>query len=158
MRRLGGEVPLAYSTNAQITQALCEKDMTELTAADGHAETELHAAAWADDIELVTRLIQEGMDVNVQDSIGECPLHGAAAWGRTNMVNLLLTHGANPDIKNNDGNTALHWACSHGNENIVELLISNGASLVSNGNDKSPLEIAKQHNKQSIIAWLKNNT
>jgi ankyrin repeat protein len=130
----------------------------ELTAVDGHAETELHAIAWAGDVERAQELINSGIDVNLTDSIQESPLHGAAAWGRTEMVQLLLNNGADPNLKNNDGSTPLHWACSHGNEKVVELLINSGATLQSGGSGQSPLEIAKAHNKQGIISWLKQNT
>tara|TARA_R110001599_G_scaffold352451_2_gene587345 strand:+ start:100 stop:498 length:399 start_codon:yes stop_codon:yes gene_type:complete len=132
--------------------------MTDLTASNGSPETELHSAAWAGDVDFAIELLQKGIDVNIQDSIGESPLHGAAAWGRIDMVKFLLNHSANPNLKNQDNATPLHLACSHGNERTVELLISNGAKLIPNGQGKTPLEIAKHHNKQHIIAWLKRNT
>lgn len=128
---------------------------SKLTASEGHAETKLHSAAWAGDIELASHEIETGIDINTCDSISETPLHGAAAWGRYEMVKFLLINGANPNLKNEEGNTALHWACSHGNKKTVELLVSNGAKLNNNGSGLSPLEIALNHNQEETAEWLK---
>ncbi len=132
--------------------------MKKLTAADGNAETELHAAAWSNDTEIAGNLLSNGIDVNVTDSIGESPLHGAAAWGHLEMVNFLLAKGANPNIKNNDGDSPIHWACSHGTKEVVQALIGAGAQPGKNRFGQSPLEIAKSNNKHETIKWLKQNT
>ena len=141
------------------TVALCVPSMIkEPTAAEGEAETKLHAAAWAGDIDWAKQEIDRGTNVNVIDSIKETPLHGASAWGKFEMVEFLLSCGANPNIENDQGNTALHWACSHGNRGVLQLLIGNGAKLQNDGLGQSPLGIAKKHNNQEIILWLKENT
>lgn len=128
------------------------------SAAEGGAETELHAAAWAGNIARAKQELNRGINVNVIDSIQESPLHGASAWGNTNMVEFLLSCGANPNLENDQGNTPLHWACSHGNKDVVELLIGNGAKLQNNGFGQSPMEIAEKNRKQEIVTWLKQHT
>ena len=128
------------------------------SAFEGSAETELHGAAWSGDIGKAKELISSGADVNVLDSINEAPLHGASAWAQNEMVKFLLSHGADPNIFSADGLTALHWACSHAQPETVDILVTGGAKIVPNKSGKTPLEIAKNHNNQKVIAWLNTHT
>ena len=92
-----------------------------LTAKDGAAESALHAAAWAGDLQWVQSkvftaqaLVADGADVNWKDTIGETALHGAAAWGHAPMVAFLIAHGVDVNAQESCGLTALHYAASHG--------------------------------------------
>ncbi|WP_317932172.1 ankyrin repeat domain-containing protein [Halioxenophilus sp. WMMB6] len=125
------------------------------SASDGCSETELHAAAWSGDVNYLKEILAKGIDVNVTDSINETPLHGACGWGRIDVVDYLLGQGANPNCFSADGLTPLHWACSHGTVEILALLIKHGALLQASKAGLSPMEIAKKHNNQRVVAWLK---
>ncbi len=57
-----------------------------MTAADGHAETPLHDAAWSGDLDAVKRLVDRGFDVNSKDSVGETAIFGAVSWSHRNIV------------------------------------------------------------------------
>jgi hypothetical protein len=72
--------------------------MRELTAADGHAESELHAAAWAGSVRGVSRILDAGFDVNWRDSIGETALFGAVSWAHSEVVELLLARRRPPAL------------------------------------------------------------
>ena len=130
----------------------------KISAADGSAETKLHGAAWAGDIDDAKELIASGVNVNVLDSINETPLHGACSWSQHEMIKFLLSHGANPNLFSTDGLTALHWACSHADAETVNILIKGGAKIIPNEHGQSPLDIAKKHNNHGVIAWLKKHT
>lgn len=130
---------------------------TPLTAADGHAETALHAAAWAGDLAEVRRLIAAGIDPNIMDSIGETPLFGAAACARTDVVAYLLSAGARHDLYESTlGLTPLHWAASHGGVEILKSLIEAGADpTAENHHHRLPVDLAHRYGKGEHVAYLK---
>jgi ankyrin repeat protein len=75
---------------------------------------ELHFAAADGDVEKVTRLINEGHQLNVFDELGKTPLHYAAERGHLDVMRLLLASGA--DVNAHDerviGNTVLRDVAS----------------------------------------------
>jgi uncharacterized protein len=127
------------------------------TAAEGSAETALHAAAWAGDLGEVKRLIEAGIDPNVLDSIGEAPLHGAAGWGRTEVVRYLLAVGARHDLHERTlGLQPLHWAASHGDVDTLRILIESGANpAAADFHGRIPIDLAHRHGKGEHVAYLK---
>ncbi|CAH1241010.1 ANK2 [Branchiostoma lanceolatum] len=95
-------------------------------------------AAREGDIEKVRRGLEEGVNVNDEDSDGATALHQACRWGHDRVVELLIKNGA--DL--NRGNTALKDACGFGQVKVVELLIKNGADL--NVTDKAGITALHQ--------------
>lgn len=127
----------------------------KLTAQDGQAETPLHEAGWAGDVEKARRLIAHGADVNHIDSAGETALHGAAAWGHARMVEFLLSAGARFDIPGTTGLTPLHWAAGWGNLETVRVLVQAGADVSArNEFGSTPADVALEHRKSDIAAYL----
>ena len=54
---------------------------------------------WQDDQKILELMMQEGVDINAQDSHGQTPLYRVLVRGRNlNCVEYLLTHNASPDI------------------------------------------------------------
>ncbi|XP_067644461.1 tonsoku-like protein [Eurosta solidaginis] len=95
-------------------------------------ETQLHQACIAGNIELVSRLLDQGHVVNVRDHAGWIPLHEACNHGHRDIVELLLDRGAAVAINDKgglscDGITPLYDACSNGFLDVVELLLDRGA-------------------------------
>jgi len=82
----------------------------------------IHEAARAGDLEALTRLIEEGADVNAARPDGITPLHWAAQEGRIEVVRLLLSRGADPSIRAGNGWTPLHYAAASGHDEILALL------------------------------------
>ena len=66
----------------------------ENNASNGAAESWLHEAAWAGDLDWVKKVVEEGADINWCDSAGETALFGACGWGRTEVVSYLIAKGA----------------------------------------------------------------
>ena len=60
----------------------------------------------------VNKLLNDGYDINIQDSDGWTPLMTAVARRQFEMVRLLLYWGANKDIVDCEGETALDLAVS----------------------------------------------
>jgi hypothetical protein len=126
------------------------------TARDGAAESPLHAAVWAGDLDEVRRLVESGADVNWRDSIGETALFGAAAWGRVQAVRYLLSVGARHDFHESNGYTPLHWAAGHGDLETIRILVEAGANAAAPDKlGRLPVDVAHQQGKGSHVAYLK---
>ena len=54
----------------------------------------------------VSRMVEQGQDINAQNDEGWSALHVAAEDGNEAMVRWLLAHGARPDLKTGRGRTA----------------------------------------------------
>jgi len=55
-------------------------------------------AIFEDNVDEVTRLIQDGLYPNVRFDEGAPALHGAILRGNITIIRLLLEHGANPNL------------------------------------------------------------
>jgi ankyrin repeat protein len=90
---------------------------------------QLHFAAAEGDVENVTRLINEGHQLNVFDELGKTPLHYAAERGHLDVMKLLLASGA--DVNAHDerviGNTVLRDVASNCSFDVAKILVDAGA-------------------------------
>jgi ankyrin repeat protein len=84
--------------------------------------TALHYAAFWGYTPIITRLIDAGAIVDVQDSYDNTALHYAAATGAMSAVAALLSAGANRSLRNNEGETAAVVATKHKNASIATLI------------------------------------
>lgn len=130
---------------------------TPLTAAEGHAESAVHYAAWSGDLAEVKQLIEAGTDSNLLDSTGETALFGAVAAARIEVVAYLLSVGARHDLhESTTGLTPLHWAASHGGIETIRLLIEAGADPdAEDHHGRLPVDLAHRHGKGEHVAYLK---
>lgn len=92
--------------------------------------TPLIDAADKGNIRAVTKICNEGTDVNEPDKDGETALMHAAFWGYAKVVKLLIEKGA--DVNKQIpyyGFTALMKAAEEGHNEVVKLLIEKGAII-----------------------------
>eukprot|EP00249_Psilotum_nudum_P023910 c29025_g1_i1 orf=417-5300(+) len=73
-------------------------------------QTALHAAAIANDAEMVTIILDTGVHVDARDMRNTTPLHVALARGSRSCVGLLLERGADCNLQDDEGDTAFHIA------------------------------------------------
>ena len=77
----------------------------------------------------MTRLLNEGHELNVFDELGKTPLHYAAERGHLDVMRLLLSSGA--DVNAHDerviGNTVLRDVASNCSFDVAKILIDAGA-------------------------------
>ena len=77
---------------------------------------ELIEAIDNNDIDLVIRLLNRGVDVNYQeDIVGESPLMTASKEGNKNIVDILLNAGADVNLLDSNDDNALTYATSYAN-------------------------------------------
>ena len=91
-------------------------------------QTPLHVAAAVGFLPGVTRLLELGADVDVQDDMERAPLHWACLHGHTDVATMLLTCQANFNSCDSKGASPLHLAIQGGQWGCVQLLVSKGAS------------------------------
>lgn len=81
--------------------------------------------------EIISKLINSGVDVNTRDCYGNTPLHYAARLKNLELMEILLNAGAEIDPVNKDGLTPLRLMLltKPANLKAIELLLSRGANM-----------------------------
>ncbi|KAJ7618021.1 ankyrin repeat-containing domain protein [Roridomyces roridus] len=93
----------------------------------------LHASSIRNRPDIVSLLLDSGIDVNVKDKKGRTALEIACAENNTTIVRLLLGHGADTNSNGAFLGTALQTAAWVGNEELVKLLLERGANINARG-------------------------
>lgn len=117
------------------------------TPSDPDSELQLHEAVRKQNVDAVITLINQGIDVNAQDSRGLTALHLAvrkysSAYdnNRKNvkdnrevlisyMIEILLNSGAYVNIQDLEGKTPLHYLVGSATANLVELFLTFNADV-----------------------------
>lgn len=90
--------------------------------------------------------VEEGSDVNIQDSNGNSPLLLIAqqSYSSYSLMEFFLKYAANPNLYNEKGYTALHYAAINNRSDLIRLLIKFKAdvNLVDNENNNALLLLA----------------
>ena len=83
-------------------------------------------ACYVNNLEEITRMISEGVDINGGDSkYGNTGLMMAMRNGNNEVLKILLScSDIKIDLKNKNGSTALHYACLHNQAKSVELFLA----------------------------------
>ena len=71
---------------------------------------------------LTAKLLRQGEDIDVADSLGQTPLIWAAKRNCSNVAKLLLERKADPFRRSKNGFTALRWAEWYRNSEIIKVL------------------------------------
>lgn len=138
-------------------ETLYKKSNAELSAIDPSLGSVLHAAASANNTELMLFSLAHGVDVNIADRTGLRPLHHATEKTRMDAIRLLLAH-TRMDINARDENdeTALHVAAQNGRYNPMRLMVQH-PMLDVNAPDKfcrTPLHFGAQEGYSKAIKVL----
>ncbi|MBT2700350.1 ankyrin repeat domain-containing protein [Bacillus sp. ISL-40] len=78
---------------------------------------------YANDLETVQILVENGADINIQDNIKNDPFLYAGAEGYLDVLKLTIKAGADPKLLNRYGGTALIPASEHGYVDVVKELL-----------------------------------
>ena len=120
-------------------------------------KTALYIAAYNNDTQLASLLLDAKADVHFFDADGMTPMHFACFHGNDEMVKRFLKAGANPNLCSNDGLSALHIAIQNtNNSSTIEALLKKGAN--PNAQTKSrrtaPLHLACDNGSSEDIVEL----
>ena len=102
--------------------------LTLLLAAPAMAGGEIFEAVTSGDYETVSRMIDEGADLDARTD-GWTPMITAAIGGRTKMVRLFLDHGVDVNQQGARRWTALIAASRYGKEEVAALVLERGADV-----------------------------
>uniref|UniRef100_A0A8D8RFM0 Ankyrin repeat domain-containing protein 39 n=1 Tax=Cacopsylla melanoneura TaxID=428564 RepID=A0A8D8RFM0_9HEMI len=119
-------------------------------------ERGIWSAALFNEIERVTKLLDQGIDPNIPDNAGYTALHYAARSNNKAICMLLISRGANVNAVTRAGlATPLHRAASAGNEEIVMLLLDNGADpSLKDADSLNALDRSKKDGHENISQLL----
>ena len=91
--------------------------------------TALHLAAAVDCPDIITMLVEAGMDIEIKDIKGTTSLGLAASKGHVASVAKLLRLGADLHATDDDGFEPIHLAACNGDIQVMSYLLNNGADL-----------------------------
>lgn len=115
-------------------------------------QSSLHVAASRNYPGIMTRLINNGADVNKTDKNGLTPLHLASVYGKIEAAKLLLYHGADVTKTSIKGNTPLKIAKS----NEMKLLLGTDPSMPSAPPISEDVEISRENVEKLPVKELEN--
>ncbi|CBY33540.1 unnamed protein product, partial [Oikopleura dioica] len=118
--------------------------------------TPLMEAAYNGHEDIVTLLINHGVDINAKSSTGNTALMYACCRGHETIVHNLLCAGANTEIFNENGHTPLMEAASGAHVNCAKLLVCHGAEIncASNEFKESALTLACYKGNYDMVHFL----
>ena len=122
-----------------------------------YAELQLLAldSARAGETELLARMIQHGLSINLADAKGNTLLMLACYHQNVDTARMLLEHQAEVDRRNHRGQTPLGGAAFKGYEDIVALLLAHGAEIdADNGSGMTPLMFAAMFGRTRVMEQL----
>jgi len=116
---------------------------------------DLFEAASYGNVNLITRLLQQGVNVNIANSERETALHMAAANGHYSAVIYLLNHGANVHARTTKNWLPIHHATKFRKANIANYLMKKGASSHARTSDGlSAIDMARTLRDQQLLRIL----
>ncbi|XP_065835760.1 putative ankyrin repeat protein RF_0381 [Oscarella lobularis] len=90
----------------------------------------LALASWNGNVELVSKLIQLGLDVNESQVFGRTSLHWAAQFGHLEVAEILISNGANIEAKDERGNTPVLCSAMSSNVDLfITFMVSTGCDI-----------------------------
>lgn len=110
---------------------LCAESVRDTAAYSEEKRPLLTHAVLAGDMELINLLIQQGINLNAQDSVGGTALMYAVERKNSEITELLVKAGADVNLKSKEGCTALIWAVMNDDLASVKLLIEHGADVTT---------------------------
>ncbi len=118
-------------------------------------QKELAQGIQEQNIDKITKAIENGADVNHIDILSWSPLMNATLKANSKITSILIKNNADINYKNNNNETALYKAVEVGDLFIVESLLEHGANPnIKDNNQNTPIILAVKHGDLDIIKLL----
>mmetsp|Transcript_12635 Transcript_12635/g.25766 ORF Transcript_12635/g.25766 Transcript_12635/m.25766 type:complete len:1150 (-) Transcript_12635:39-3488(-) len=132
-----------------------------LNLPDEYGNTILLLATQYGAFDLVPKLLNKGVDVNIRNKDGACPLHFCCYTDTfaPDSAQLLIENGAAAEvIEKSYGCTPLHWAASAGDTSLCKLLCNAGAlpSTMDNHGCDPVAYATQQEGAEECVNFLKS--
>lgn len=115
----------------------------------------LHDAAREGDLDVISQLLSQGVDVNSRDESRETALIEAALSRQTRIAAMLIEAKADIEARNDRGFNALHAAAYSGSAEVAALLLDHGAEVDALSTQKiTPLHVAAEENEAAVAELL----
>lgn len=146
---------LADAGDLEAVLKLVEENPERLNLRDESGWTVLHHAAYGNHPDLITRLLEQGADVNAAAE-GECaPIHMVASDGSPEALKRLLDGGADISLPDDTGSTALHFATLKGRADMIAALLEHGAPVnMKDAEQETALDLARRQKREDAMAAL----
>lgn len=159
---------LAVDNHKPDVVRLLLKSNTPVEAINATGYTALHIAACRANVVMINILLDAGANIDAVTPRGDTALHLVAGNCRQSVTprrlkraaRELIKHEAAQNIQNQQGNTALHCAIYYAdggvsvrNYEIMDMLLKSRPKLTMKNNEgHTPLDWAKLHNSEGIMA------
>jgi len=118
----------------------------------------LFSAAESGNLNKLSCLLDQGVDVNSCSKYGTTLLQSAVLEDHGDLVQFLIGRGAQVDLPDISGITPLHLAAQMGRKNVTEILIANSANVTAKDFvGKSPLHWAVYCGRWDVVDVLRRN-
>ncbi|EXF72946.1 hypothetical protein CFIO01_04652 [Colletotrichum fioriniae PJ7] len=116
--------------------------------------TELHLAAAFGTPDICSRILDEGVPVDIFETSRGTPLCTASTEGRVDNVKLLLQRGADINLQNARGSTPLLCAAYTGSIEVMDFLLNQGALVELKANTTTVLHVAAEDHGPSMVQLI----
>ncbi|MDF3047405.1 MAG: hypothetical protein K0R73_523 [Candidatus Midichloriaceae bacterium] len=119
-------------------------------------EKQFFSAIKKNDLELIKKLLESGVDINCKNYFGETPLIALIPKFNEEIFEFLLENGADINAKSHNGETAFHKALSKYDPEIVNKILAKKPEIDLHGfvNHRSILEYALKYGNYEIAKFL----
>jgi ankyrin repeat protein len=129
--------------------------MNSMNATNATNSQKLIEAANSGNTTEVTKLIEAGANINIQDNTGATPLFRASFNGHLDTIKVLISWGADINIQDNDGLTPIWTAIENGHTDVVKYLLLSRADINIPSNDGyTPFLVASENGNSDIVLAL----
>lgn len=134
---------------------------SEINFIDKQGNTALHSAVkakGAGHIQVISVLLEAGIDINLRNNQGDTALHLAVKNSDYEAAKILLAAGADANVINKNGDVPLHIATRKGDQSVINALLFTGRADANIANEQknnnTPLHIAAQKGDQHVTDAL----